>query len=503
MRDSAVRTALLLVVVVAVLVRLHTRSALWLDEALTVNIASVPLTGLADALRQDGAPPLYYALLKGWTELFGAGNVAVRALSTVWALAALPLAYLAGSRLGDRTTGVCALVLVGVNPFAVSFATETRMYAMVSTLVLAGVLALHAALRRPDLPRLAGVAILAAALALTHYWALFLLAVVGAGLLAAAVRGPVRPAARRCAVALAAGGLLFLPWLPTFLFQNAHTGTPWADPPSYAAALQTVFAWAGGGTGPALLLGVVTLGLIGVALVGRTADVQGRTVLTLGPPVRSLAALLTAVAVLTMLLGLTLTRVSSSGYAVRYSSVVLPVALLVAALGLRALPRRARLVVGALVVGCGLGGSLSAPFDSRRTQAPITAGALSARLQPGDLVVYCPDQLGPAMHRLLPPGTPQIVYPTQAGPERIDWVDYAERNGAADPEAFATQVARRTRGAVWLVYAEGYKTFRFQCQTLDQTLEALRGDREQVLRPQGGYGEIHTLVRYSAAGPSA
>ena len=44
----------------------YTRSALWLDEALTVNIARLPLSQLQDALKHDGAPPLYYVLLHFW-----------------------------------------------------------------------------------------------------------------------------------------------------------------------------------------------------------------------------------------------------------------------------------------------------------------------------------------------------------------------------------------------------------------------------------------------------
>src|SRR5664279_3851219 len=54
---------------------------LWLDEAQSVAIARQPLAGLFAALRQDGSPPLYYLLLHYWMVLFGAGNIAVRALS--------------------------------------------------------------------------------------------------------------------------------------------------------------------------------------------------------------------------------------------------------------------------------------------------------------------------------------------------------------------------------------------------------------------------------------
>src|SRR5207302_3096160 len=73
------------VVTVGVALRFTTSSHLWLDEALTVNIARLPLARIPDALRHDGSPPLYYMLLHVWIAVFGAGDVAVRALSAVFA----------------------------------------------------------------------------------------------------------------------------------------------------------------------------------------------------------------------------------------------------------------------------------------------------------------------------------------------------------------------------------------------------------------------------------
>ena len=60
-----------LAVVVGVALRFAPRSGLWLDEALTVNIASLPIGEISDALRRDGHPPLFYVLLHGW---IGAGR---------------------------------------------------------------------------------------------------------------------------------------------------------------------------------------------------------------------------------------------------------------------------------------------------------------------------------------------------------------------------------------------------------------------------------------------
>jgi len=88
------------VVAAAIVLRFVTRSDLWLDEALSVNIARLPFSDLREALKHDGAPPLYYVLLHLWTDVFGTSDFAVRALSGVISVATLPLAWFAGRRLG-------------------------------------------------------------------------------------------------------------------------------------------------------------------------------------------------------------------------------------------------------------------------------------------------------------------------------------------------------------------------------------------------------------------
>jgi mannosyltransferase len=109
---------------------------------------------------------------------------------------------------------------------------------------------------------------------------------------------------------------------------------------------------------------------------------------------------------------------------------------------------------------------------------------------PGDVVVYCPDQLGPATSRLLPDSLQQEVYPTGGSPARVDWVDYAERNRRADPAGYARDVAARAGGAaVWLVSRPGYRTYDDQCEQLVQTLTALRGQPLVLVEADGAYFE--------------
>src|SRR3954468_7630871 len=81
-RDSAwLILAVAGVIAAGVALRFIARSDLWADEVLSVNISRLPISDLRGALRHDGAPPLYYALLHVWMSVFGTGNEAVRSLS--------------------------------------------------------------------------------------------------------------------------------------------------------------------------------------------------------------------------------------------------------------------------------------------------------------------------------------------------------------------------------------------------------------------------------------
>ena len=242
-----VPAALATVLVVAIVFRFLTTSDLWLDEALTVNIAKLPLSELQHALRQDGAPPLYYVLLHGWIQVFGSGDVAVRALSGVLGLVLIGLSYVAGLRFGAddrerRWSAWAAVLVVASSPYAIRFSTEARMYMLAMVLVLFGYLGVQRMIEEgPSIGRFVSVALTTAALLYTQYWALFLLAVVGVVMVLRAWRAPEleRRQPRMVLLAMVAGGLLFLPWISDFLYQLAHTGTPWDTPatPPTAAAL--------------------------------------------------------------------------------------------------------------------------------------------------------------------------------------------------------------------------------------------------------------------------
>ena len=474
------------VVAAGVVARFTARSHLWLDEALTVNIASLPLSELPDALRRDGSPPLYYVVLHFWMKLFGSGTIAVRALSGLCSVACLPLAWRVGRRLGGRTAATSVLVLLALSPYAVQYATEARMYSMAMLGVLAGGLALANLLERPSRAGSAAVALLTGALLLTHYYAIYTVAAVGAVLLWHAWRGEERAAPRRALGAMTLGSLLFLPWVPVLLYQAAHTGAPWGDT---GRGIRTVVDSLGvlvsgyRDAGPAPLL--LAEGLIALAVFGRAVgrrrfeiDLVGRE------PARTLA-LLTFGA---LLLAVAVSDLTGQAYVPRYAALVFPGVIVLIALGVASFGD-ARLRLGALVVMAGLGVvGIKPVLQYERTQAASVARHLRAKALPGDVVAYCPDQLGPSVSRLLPEdvGVNQITYPKALRPEFVDWVDYAQTIRRTDVLPFAQMLLNRAGPDhnVWLVWSTGYKSLGQRCERLLHALGGYRhwGDQVRISR---------------------
>jgi hypothetical protein len=488
----------IVVAVVGAVTRFITTSSMWLDEALSVNIASLPLGDIPEALRHDGHPPLYYVLLHVWSELFGHGDVEVRALSGILAVVTLPVAWMVGKRAGGRSMAWLTLLVTAALPFATRYGTEARMYSLVMLLVFLGWLAVQRSLEAPRLGRLAVVAVLSGALLLTHYWSIYLLGATGLLLLLAWWRGEGerRTASLRTALAVAAGGVLFLPWLPSFLEQARHTGTPWAEAERPSKVLSQLFSDLGGVDNAERILFAMVLGLLLVlGLFGRTRDdITVELDVRTRPDVRNELLL----AGLTLAFAVGAGYLTSSGFAPRYLAVVVPLIVLGGAWGLRRFQGHiplAVVVVGFLVV-CAFGQVDVMTYQ--RTQMDDLATIIERNGRPGDVVVYCPDQLGPAGNHALDGDFDEVTYPDLGDPRFVDWVDYADRNAASDPQAFVAEVLDRSEGhTIWLAWSPEYITLETQCSQVQNLLaEARPGHGPAAQADSEGFFENANLHRY-------
>ena len=134
------------------------------------------------------------------------------------------------------------------------------------------------------------------------------------------------------------GCLTFLPWLPTFLFQSRHTGTPWATPANFAAMVSAVSSFAGGSTSQGRALALIFFALAGLGLFGVATD---RRHIDLDIRTRPLGRPLAIVVVGTLAAAMAGGFVTNSAFDARYASVVFIPLILLVALGDDHLPRPA------------------------------------------------------------------------------------------------------------------------------------------------------------------
>jgi hypothetical protein len=406
----------------------------WIDEGLSIGIASHPLLDIPGVMRQDGSPPLFYMLLSLWIDVFGFGEADTHLLSLCFAILLVPAAFVAGRLLFGRRAAWMAAVLAAMNPFITYYAQETRMYTLVAVLSVAvtGTFVLaFVQRRRAWLP---GFALALVLVVYTHNWGLFL----GMGTVAAlamviatATARERMPLLRDAALAYGAIALVYLPWVPSLLFQARHTAAPWSTRPDLDRALTAVTNLLGG-PAPAMAFALATGSGIAVMLTSRRIrGAEARTILAVA-----------TIGVVALAVAWTASQVSPA-WATRYLAVLIGPLLLLGAGGLA----RAG-ALGAVVL------ALLAIFwaDPRvhalesKSNAHTAAVLVRDRLEPGDLVVATHPEQGPVMRLYLPSGLRWAnAMGFVADPRLLDWRDGVERLKAAKPAATSDRMVRALR----------------------------------------------------------
>jgi hypothetical protein len=436
-----------LLAAVSVMVRTgHFGVGYWVDEGLSVGIADRPIADIPGVLRQDGSPPLYYLLLHLWIRITGStGEETTHALSLVLATLAIPVAWAFARSLFGARAGWTAAVLVALNPFLNTYAQETRMYALVVLLALVSVSCFLGAFALGRSRRwTVGFALAHAALLWTHNWGFFLglgLAAAWAGLVALATGEERRRLVREGLLAAVLIAVLYAAWVPTMLFQVAHTGAPWANPPGLDVL----------GESPRRLLGSTGRWLL---LIGAGAGLAGLLrgrVRAWSPEARAAAACIVAT-VLTLVVPWAISQVSPA-WATRHLAVAVAPLLIGAALGLA---RAGAVGLVALALAAVLW--LSYDGDREKSNVRAVAAEVAPSVGPGDLVVVTQPEQAPVLHHYLTgQGATGLRWATLWGPLTdlgvTDWRDGVERMERTSPQTDLAPLLDRVRpgGRVLLV----------------------------------------------------
>ncbi len=479
---SPIGIALLVAIDVAIgiLLRFSTSSKLWLDEALSVNIASTSLGQLVDHLRNDGAPPLYYFLLHFWMTLFGHSDSAVRALSGVISVLGLGVAFALTRRLWGSKHAFVATAVLAVLPYGVYFGTEARMYSLV---MLESALLLFVWIGNwqvsPLKKSIMSMA-LVTMLLYTHYWSIYLIVVLFLALVSEVwQKRSISNELKFKALAIVGGGILWLPWLPIFNEQRLHTGTPWSPAPAFFQFLNWIEGFIVNQSRqhitPSLhhqvnLLLFISLVLLGVFAVA----MKDRFLVELDFRVPTATRFLVTVVFGTMLVGLLASHFGHTTFVPRYASVIaIPLTLLVAR-GVMVLEKPVRILLVLLVVSGGMLWTDKWGRNVQRSQAGQVASVL-ATAKPDSYVFMCPDQIGPSVLRYARSDLEFSSYPRYTNPTIVNWYDYKAAFKATSPSiAGSTVTAAAGNRDIYVVWSSGY-TLKGTCKAVVRDIALATG----------------------------
>jgi mannosyltransferase len=411
----------------------------WMDEAITTGISLHPLGQIPGVLRYDGNPPLYYMALHVWMSLFGSSETATHSLSLVFGILTIPVGAWAGWTIFGRRTGVFAALLFAFNAWLTAYAQETRMYELMGLL---GVAATAGFLLGFVLRRRRWLLLFAGALTLmlyTHSWGTFFFAGSIISLLPAYLasddrRGLIRDAA----LAFIGAGILYLPWVPTLLFQAANTAAPWDNPPRFGAPILLSRGVMGGDR--------ITMVLILPAAIGIIPLLTRRMQRT-----REWALAWTLIALPVTVLAIAwLESQINPAFVVRYFAPIIGALLLLIAWGCA----RTRLLgLVAILLAVVFLANPSTYSPQNKSDMREVAAQMGPLLRPGDEVVVGQPEQTPLAWYYLPGG---LHFANTAGivrdPSYMDWIKALHRITITSPSATLNRIVGAMTPGQHLLY---------------------------------------------------
>ncbi len=196
-----------------------TGQSLWRDEVDTLRFASGPLMNLLRMFRDPGQNgPLFFLMLRPWLAATGASEFALRFPAAAAAALAVPILSVLVWRLtGNRIAAHCAALLLATAPLAVWYGQEAKMYAALTVLAPASLLATLTAARRGGWWRWLLLYVTTTLSFYTHLLAVLIVPVQFLWLLL--LPGNPQRRLRRPIVAAAYLAALVAPYLPLFWWQ--------------------------------------------------------------------------------------------------------------------------------------------------------------------------------------------------------------------------------------------------------------------------------------------
>lgn len=234
-------------------------ASLWGDEAFSAVLSADSISRIIDVSARDTYPPLYNIAEHFWYQIFGSGEIAIRALSFLFFLLTIFFVYKIGALLWNKKTGLLAACLTFLNPFFFTYAFEGRMYSIMALGVTAS---MYFFLKRKWL----GYVVATLWALYSHHFAFFAVFVQGLWFLYEFFFGK-----RKVAVSMfksfIAIGIFYLPWLIPLYQQVTRVGGGfWLGTPTTADFIAVLGKFLGAGITHLLYLTALPLYMIALAM---------------------------------------------------------------------------------------------------------------------------------------------------------------------------------------------------------------------------------------------
>lgn len=213
----------------------------WFDETYTLALIQHSFSEICEITAADVHPPLYYLLLKIFSQPFGYSLFSAKLFSVLPYVLILAIGGRQLKKLFDPKTALLFMVLFLLFPYSMLHAVDVRMYSLAALFVFLNGLYAFRCYRYGSGTDWVLFTVFGTCAAYTHYFAMVSAGIIY-GLLLLWLLVKKREALRRWLLACVSTALLYLPWLGCFLGQLAYKAEHeyWIE----EITLKTIFSYA-------------------------------------------------------------------------------------------------------------------------------------------------------------------------------------------------------------------------------------------------------------------
>lgn len=220
-------------------------ASIWLDEAHSIFQAHKSLNDIINNSAQDQNPPLYFILLKLWTNLLGSSLAAVRSFSAlVNAFTAILIFYFSKKHI-NLTTAIFASLAFIFSDIQLYYAQEARVFSLLGLLCIVSFILFENMKEKSqfDWINIISLGTVYALMIYAHYISVFAIAVQLA--ITAIFHKDYSDRTRKVIISCTVAFLLFLPWLGKVFTNIPEAGSFWLSKPNFGNLKGIFISFAG------------------------------------------------------------------------------------------------------------------------------------------------------------------------------------------------------------------------------------------------------------------